>query len=1168
MQLKALCKSPKLVGLLKNKLMVMNITAILVVVASLNVSANVYSQKVTLEAKDAPLEKLFKEIKQQTGYTFVYTETILKKAKTVTVQIHEATIEEAMDVCLHDQPFTYEIIDRTIVIKPVKEEEGPVKVQAPPIDIVGTVTDPDGKMLPGVSVTIKGTNTGTETDVNGIFRIRAVNQSSVLVFSSVGFERQEVEVGNKSSFNITMKLTSSILGDVVVIGYGSQRREDVNGAISSVSSRELADIPQPSVDQMLQGKAAGLTISQNSGAPGSNTSVHIRGITSLSLSNEPLYVIDGVPMSGDANNIATSGRPVGLSNKGQQGGGDGETSASPLSLIDPNDIESIDVLKDASATAIYGSQASNGVIIITTKRGRNGTARISYDGYYGTNQQGKFLKMMDLQQYANFENGLADAFGVQRRGEFANPDLLGPGTDWQKQIFKTGITQNHQVSISGGKDNVNYYLSGGYLNQQGTVIGPNGFKRYSIRANVDGKVNDWFRIGTTIAGSRTNQNNVLSDNSGIIYTALLSAPDQVVYNADGTFAGPQANQVGGQINPVGLALNTTNTLARDNLNGNMFAEIKFAKDLVLRSELNGDFNYSNALVFLPTYQYGPLYVNNTAKLTEYPSNSSYWGWKEYLTYNHNFGAKQSLTALAGHEVSESTWGGTNISGLNFLSNSLQTLNLAGTILPPGEYKASSSLESFFGRAIYTYADKYSLTATIREDISSKFAPGHQKGYFPAFAASWRVSEEPFFTSAKNIFDNLKLRIGYGQVGNQAIPNYQYGAALNAFPTGLGTGFAVGNVANASVTWETAVQTDAGIDFTILNNRIDASVDYFYKTSKRFLFSASLPAFLLGQSAEYNSLGVIAPPIINGGQLENKGVDFTIHTHNIVSGNFKWNSTLIFSEYTNKVISLANGTPFIQGKVTIGFLSFVATQTQPGTPVGEFYGFRVKGIFKDPKQLAAAPVQFGDPVANPIFNNRSAANTWLGDIQYVDENHDGKIDANDQVPLGNPNPKFTYSITNNFSFKAFDLSIFLNGSYGAKILNAANYQLANLAGLYANQLASVANYWTPANPNSNIPAPRPGDNNNLVISDRFLESGSYLRIQNVSLGYTLPQRYSKSLKLSRLKVYVSGQNLYVFTPYTGLDPEIGAQNQSVFLSNVDLGRYPSPRTITFGINAEF
>jgi TonB-linked SusC/RagA family outer membrane protein len=1035
----------------------------------------------------------------------------------------------------------------------------------------GIVTDEKGNPLPGATITLKGTKISTTSGVDGKFGLRVPSEGKTLVVTFVGMQSQEISIGRQTSLNITLKSGSSTLGDVVVIGYGSQRKSDVNGAISSVKAADIANIPQTSIDQMLQGKAAGVTISQNDGAPGSNTSVHIRGITSLSLSNEPLYVIDGVPMSGDANSTASAGRPVALSNKGQNGGGDGETSVSPLSLIDPNDIESIDVLKDASATAIYGSQASNGVIIITTKRGKNGTARLSYDGYYGTTQQGKFLKMMNLQQYANLENALADAFGNQRRGEFANPSVLGPGTDWQKEVFRKGYIQNHQLSVSGGKEGVDYYLSGGYTDQKGTVIGPDGFKRYSVRANVDGTVRSWFKMGATLAASRTNQNLVLSDNSGIIYTALLSAPDQSVYNPDGTFAGPQPNQVGGTINPVGLALSTTNTLLRDNFNGNIYNEIKFYKDLTLRSELDGDYNYGSAKVFLPTYAYGTLYVNNTAKLIEYPSNSSYYGWKEYLTYNHVFAEKHYVTLLAGHEVGVSSWAGTNVVAQGFLSNALQTLNQAATILPPtpnSEYKASSALESGFARGIYTYNDKYSLTATFRADKSSKFAPGNQTGYFPAFAAGWKISDEPFFNGLKDKVDNLKLRVGYGQVGNQGIPNYRYGSAIASFLTGLGNAFAYGNFGNANVTWETAIQEDAGLDFSILNNRIDGSFDYYHKTSKHFLFLDALPAFALGQTAEYNNNGVITPPYINGGQLDNSGYDITIHTKNIDNRDFKWGSTLIFSHYANKVVSLANGVPYISSTLTIGFLAFAPTRTQVGGPVGEFFGYKEAGIFKTGSQLAKAPIQFGDPVENPQLNGGTASSTWLGDIQYVDANHDGKIDINDQVPLGNPNPKFVYSIGNTFSYKTIDLSIFLNGSYGAKILNAANYQLASLSGLYQNQLASSANFWTPTNANSNTPAPRSGDNNNLVMSDRFIESGSYLRIQNVSLGYTLPVKYASHLKMTRLKIFVSGQNLYVFTPYKGLDPEVGAQNQNVFLSNVDLGRYPAPRTITAGINAEF
>lgn len=511
--------------------------------------------------------------------------------------------------------------------------------------ISGTVYDEKGVSLIGVSVTVKGTKISVGTDVNGKYAISVPAGNNVLVYSFIGSIKQEVVIGSKNTINVNLKSSINDLSEVVVVGYGTQKRGDVNGAISSVKAADLADIPQVSADQMLQGKVAGVTITQNSGAPGSQTSVHIRGVTSLSLSNEPLYVIDGVPISGDATNSSTSGQSVQLSQNNSS------NAVSPLSMINPSDIETIDVLKDASATAIYGARASNGVIIITTKRGKNGTARISYDGYYGVQQQGKFLDMMNLQQYASLQNTLSDLSGVARRGEFADPGLLGPGTDWQKEIFRTADMQSHQLSISGGKDGTDYYISGGYLSQDGTIIGTD-YKRYTFHTNLNSQVKEWFKVGTAISGSHSNQNATLGDNTGIIYNALLNAPDQAVYNADGSFAGP-ASTLQGTINPVAQARSQVNNLLRNNVNGSMYGEIKFFKDLTLRSELNGDFNASNAKLFNPTYAWG-AYVNTTAKLTEYQANSSYLGWKEYLTYNHTFAEKHALTALVGYEVSKST----------------------------------------------------------------------------------------------------------------------------------------------------------------------------------------------------------------------------------------------------------------------------------------------------------------------------------------------------------------------------------------------------------------------------------------------------------------------------------------------------------------------------------
>ena len=1033
-----------------------------------------------------------------------------------------------------------------------------VMAQNPGTVIKGVVSDDKGVTIPGASVTIKGTKNGAITDVNGGYSILVPPQAKVLVFSFIGMESKEVVIGNKTRLDVMLISTSTALSDVVVIGYGQQKRQDVNGAISSVTAKDIANIPQVSIDQMLEGKVAGVTIQQNSGAPGSNTSVHIRGIGSLSGTNEPLYVIDGIAISGDANNISTTGKSVQISPN------NGENGVSPLTFLNPGDVESIDVLKDAAATAIYGSRGSNGVVIITTKKGKNGNTKISYNGSYGTQNQGKELQMMNLQQYANLENSLADIIGNPRRGEFANPSLLGPGTNWQDAIFQPAAIQNHLLSFSGAGNGTDYYISGGYVKQNGTVIG-NNFDRYTFRATVNSQIKPWMSIGATVAGSRSNQNTSLSNNTGIIYTALLSAPDQAVYNTDGSFAGPAAGQIGAQINPVAQALLLTNTLGQDNYNADVYSDLKFTKDLTLRSEFDVDINSSVAKYFNPAYDYDPLHDVPTATLQEYRTNSTYWDWKEYLTYHHVFNQKHDLTILGAYELINSVYNANAANISNFVAgNSLQSLNLgSASTAGVGEFVGNNDiLQSEFARVNYAYEGKYSVTATIRADRSSKFAEGHQIGYFPSAVGSWRLSDEPFMAGIKKVADNLKLRVSYGQTGNQNVPSYLYGAVLNAVPTGAGTGFAVANIANPNLQWETAIQENIGLDFGLFNDRVTGAVDIYHKTSKNFLFQATLPAFLLGGVADYSGAAAIAPPEINGGGVQNNGIEFSINSKNIVTKDFSWSSSVNFSHYNNKVTALAPGTPYITGQITTSFLTLPVTRTVVGGPIGEFYGYKVKGIFKTDDQLRNAPIQFGQPVtSNP-------GGTWLGDVQYVDENHDGKIDANDQVALGSPSPKFTYGISNTFNYKAFDLSIFLNGSYGAKLLNALDYQIADLGSEYQNQLASVANFWSPSNPTSNIPRPVSGANANVNMSDRFIESGSFLRIQNVTIGYNLPASLVSHLKLSKVRVYATGQNLYVFTPYKGLDPEIGAANQNVFLTGVDQGRYPSPRVISFGINADF
>jgi TonB-linked SusC/RagA family outer membrane protein len=1043
--------------------------------------------------------------------------------------------------------------------------------------IKGTVSDDKGITLPGVTVTVKDGKVNAITNIDGQYRIVVPAGSKALVFSFIGMEKQEVLIGNKNTINVTMQASTTTLNDVVVIGYGSQKRGDVNGAISSISAKDIQDLPQPSIDQMLQGKAAGVTVTQNAGAPGAAVSVRVRGITSFN-GSEPLYVIDGVAIDGNANNGHQLTSQVSPSEQ--------ESSPSPLSQLNPNDIESIDVLKDASATAIYGSRGANGVVIITTKKGKNGNAKIDYDFWYGKQTQGRFLNMMDLPQYAAFENTLADEYGLGRRIEFANPSVLGPGTNWQEAIFKNAPEQSHTLSISGGKDGTDYYVSGGYFDQTGTVLG-SSFNRYTFHTTVNSQVKDWFRAGTSISANQSNANIGLGNSYGIIYNALLQAPDAAVYNADGSFAGPavvNGNIQGGR-NPVQQALSITNTLRRSNVQGSLYGDVLFTKDLTLHSEIDGNFDRSEARTFLPTYAYGATgstaaFVNTQASLNEYNASDNYWNWVEHLNYNHTFGKKHVVTALVGHEVWESTFDGIQAGTKGFTAgNTIQTLGLGTqTNNTLGEPKGSTVMESWLARVIYTFDNKYSITASDRSDRSSNFAQGHQLGYFPGVAVSWRLSEEPFMASIKQIADNIKIRAGYGTTGNSNIPGYSYGSAINPVVTGLGTGFSFFNFSNPNLTWETAIQKNIGVDFSLFNSRIDATVDVYQKTSKNFLFQQPLPAFLAGGTAEFSNAAIVQPPYVNAGEIENKGIEFSITSRNIVSNDFKWTTNLIFSHYTNKVVSL-NGFPALIGNVSTGFGPQIpATYTQVGGPVGEFYGYKVQGIIGNipgegsqaqQLQYIATHPQNVTGTTSVVSSDRTLSNgVYLGDIQYYGENNNGKT-ANTQYALGNPNPDFTYSITNNFSYKDFDLSIFLTGSYGGKVLNAVDFQIQGGYQLYQNQLASEANFWTPSNSTSKIPTPRSSfGNNNLVMSDRFLESGSYLRLQNVRLGYNLPSRWAKYIKMNHLKVFASGQNLYVFTKYSGLDPEVGSLNQNPILQNIDYGRYPIPRVITFGLNAEF
>lgn len=1018
--------------------------------------------------------------------------------------------------------------------------------------VTGTVSDENGMALPGVNILEKGTTNGAVTDFDGNYVIN-VKQNATLVFSYVGFVTQEVPVSGRTAVNVVLKENLESLEEVVVIGYGSQLKEDLSGSVATVDTEAIQNMPQVSVDQLIQGRASGVNVTLNSGQPGSAVSVRIRGVNTISGSGEPLYIIDGVPISGDTNNIATSGRSIADNNIGQ---GDGATDVSPLAALNPNDIETLNVLKDASATAIYGSRGANGVVIITTKSGKNKKGSLKYNTFMAIQRPTNFIDVMNLQQYARLQNEIGTIYGLNLQPEFANPSLLGEGTNWQSAIFDDALMQSHELSFSGGNDNMNYFISAGFLDQEGTVIG-SGFDRINIRSNISANVTDKITVGANLTASRTKDQLTLNNaTNGIVFLSLLNNPATAVYNPDGSFAGPDEDDDFKNENPIAKALSLKNTLTRNRLFGNMFAEVQLGNKITYRAEFGGDFGFNLSDRFQPTFTYGEI-TGGESSLNVRRENNDFWIVKNLVTYNDRFNDKHDLTVLLGQEAQESSWEGVIGSDGDFVSNDVPILGTGDANDNNEQYKGSAALSSFFGRVIYSFDSRYNITASLRADGSSKFADGKKWGYFPSISGSWRLSNESFMSDFDAV-QNIKLYGGYGEVGNQAIPNFAYGARLNTISTGVGTGFEFANFANEDLKWESSQQTNFGLDFSLFDSRFGATVEVYNKVSKDFLYQLAVTDFITGG----NSPGAIGAPWVNLGEMQNKGVDVTLTYKTIGSDDFSYNSALTFSKYENRVNELL-GDLTIYGTVTMNTSNQIITITEVGEPIGMFYGYEVEGMFRTVEDMEGAPIQFGRPFEDALFSA-----TWLGDLKFKDVNGDGVIDTNDRTVIGNPHPDFTFGFQNSFNYKNLDLSIFMQGSYGNDVFNAVARQLTAGNATYTNQAPSVLDYWSMDNPNANSPRLARNDTPNINISDRYIEDGSYLRIQNVTLGYTLPHDVTRSVGINRLRCYGMIQNLYTFTNYSGYDPEVGVYNQNALLMGVDNGRYPTPRIFTLGFNLEF
>ncbi|SDD71581.1 TonB-linked outer membrane protein, SusC/RagA family [Mucilaginibacter pineti] len=1112
----------------------MKLTFILITIAFMHVHASSYSQTVTFSGKNVALEKVFKSIRKQTGYVFFYSYDLLQNAKPINLDITNEPLEQALKYCFIGQPLDYTIENKTIVISPAKNK---TDTQQTPIKITGKVTDTTGAALPGATIAIKGKTGIMVTGIDGTFSVD-VQPGDVLTISYIGLASKQITIASgTTTLNIVLSPETGSLNEVVVVGvgYGTQNKKDLSTAISSVGSKALGRQIVSSFENALQGQAPGVQVSNPTGQPGSAINISIRGKNSLSLSTSPLYVIDNVPVQPGYD------EELGIGNQ----------RPNPLSTLATSDIESIEVLKDGAAAAMYGSRASNGVILVTTKRGKAGKPQVDFNMYYGQQKLVKKIKLLNGKQFASiFNQSLVNA------GEDPayDVDTVTTNTNWQDLLYHNAPIRNYQLSITGGSDKTKYYISGSYFNQDG-IIRNSGFERYSAKINLDQQVTDEFKIGISLnlantQNNRSTRSEMQLNNSGVVLGALEQIPTLAVYNPDGTYA---LNPFSQSDNPYGDNETTHNIIKLNQLFGNMYGEYNILKNLTFRSSIGIDYRAQIENQFIA--RENPGFENATSasrgSAATGTNTGTIWLWENTLTYKTVFNNNHNLTLLAGQSAQNSELFTSSASGYGFPSNAVPYLYAASIKQAISSYEEQWGLVSYFLRANYNYKDRYYASASMRADGSSRFAANNRYGYFPAISAAWRISQEPFFDKS-SIISELKLRGSFGANGNQNVGVYDrystYGTGYNySNYTGDGSvagGIAAQRIGNDKLKWETTNQYDAGLDMDLFNGRINITADVYLKRTKDLLTEVPLA---ISSGAEVTTI------VENLGQVQNKGFELGINTVNIRSSNgLKWNTQFNFSLNRNKVLDLGtlvdeNGKTV--DRTIIGDYSI----SQKGQPLGAFYGYVVQGIFQTPQEVAAAPTQ---------------PNASAGDLRFEDIKKDGVIDANDRKIIGDPNPKFISGITNTFTYKGVELSFFFQGSFGNMIYNQNRTLLENMVNPF-NQSIDVLNSWTHAGQKTNLPREVYGDpNGNSSFSTQYLESGTYVRLKNLTLGYTFPPAMLKKIGISSLRVYATGQNILTFSKYKGYDPEVNADPLSNTGFGRDFGVYPPAKVYTLGINVQF
>lgn len=994
------------------------------------------------------------------------------------------------------------------------------------IDIRGTVTN-GSYGLPGASIIIKGTTRGTITDVDGNFEL-SVPQNATLNVSFVGHKPQDILVTGDQEYQIELQEDIEQLEELIVVGYGSVRRSDVTGSISSIKPREMMTTVVSSIDQGIQGKAPGVVVTFGSGQPGSGSTIRIRGTSSILGTLEPLYVIDGVPISNPQNVGAVSG-----------------PSLNPLETINPSDIESIEILKDASATAIYGTRGANGVIMVTTKRGKEGTAVVNVGYATSLQKLRNKISMLNARQLAELGNEAADNAGVDRRNIYASPVNLGVGTDWQDQIFRIAPMHNVQAAVRGGTTNTNYAVSGNFFTQDGIIIESN-FTKVNFRLNLDQKISDRLKIGTSLNLNRSVLEGVVTDSESAIPSSVTSwalefNPGLPVTDEDGSYTYKNNTNSPPVGNPVADARNTDQQSKSTRILGNMYLEWDIVDNLKFKSFASTDAYFNKEQSFVPN---DVLRGQEKGQAGIATSNGMSWLLENTLKYSVILGS-HDLNVLVGHSLQsrkdEFLFAATSDFDDNRLGYNAIQAGKEKTFLVNGA--SGERLQSFLGRLNYGFKNKYLLTLSARIDGSTKFGPGNRYGIFPSLGAAWRIYQEDFLKGSDLISD-MKIRFGIGRVGNEGIPPYQYLGLLETTEAYFGEseiakGSGPSSPSNNALKWETTDQIDIGLDVGFFNNRLTIVTDVYLKKTTDLLFITPLP-----YTTGYKSATV------NIGNLENRGLEFSFNSVN-VDRELSWSTNFNVAFNANKITKTSNG-----GEITADPLLGINgwSRVEEGQPINNFYGYESDGI-----------IQLGDDL-NQVAEFADYSPDY-GDRKYVDQDDNGILDEKDIVLLGNANPDFSYGLGNTLTYKSWSLSVFLQGIYGNEIVNFNRFSLESFDGTKNNSTAALER-WTHANPTNDYPRANADPRRSNTFSDVQVEDGSYLKVRDITLSYDLAQSLLERLKVSSFKVYASGKNLWVFSSYSGYDPEVNRFGQNPLQSGVDFGSYPTVKIFTFGANITF